>query len=303
LGLVSLISQKLSDIGYQVDTKIGLSNYKLDIAIVHPDDPSRYILGIECDEHFFLSTPSTKERDVTRQQFLEKKGWIIERVWSKNWWLDSGKEIRRIQDKIEELRKNNDGSVLKDKINKKDKLEYDRISEKVFDYQVLKKEENIIKRIKDRESSNVERKSSFRYDINLKQLNPKVIEKIIAKTVQAFMNAEGGTLFIGVDDDGNILGLLEDYKTLDKGNSDKFELKLRQSLENYLNDKIVNELIQIDFHTIEEREICELNIKKSPKPIILTAEGKQEFYVRIGNSSKPYSFNEFYEYSKRRFQI
>jgi len=77
----------------------------------------------------------------------------------------------------------------------------------------------------------------------------------------------------------------------------------RQSLENHLNDIIVNELIQIDFHNIDEHKICEINDKKSPKSIILNAEGKQEVYFRIGNSSKPYSFNEFYECCKRRFKI
>ena len=58
------------------------------------------------------------------------------------------------------------------------------------------------------ESSNIELTSSFRYDIKLKQPNPNVLEKIIAKTIAAFMNAEGDTLFIGVDDQGNIIGLI-----------------------------------------------------------------------------------------------
>jgi type I restriction enzyme R subunit len=175
------------------------------------------------------------------------------------------------------------------------------IIERVFDYKD-KEENSIYKKIKNREDSSIERKSSFRYDINLKQSNPKLLEKIIAKTIQAFMNGEGGTLFIGIDDDGKILGLKEDYKTLKKKNSDGFELELRQSLDKYLQDKIVNELIKISFYTVEECEICEIIVKSSPKPIILSDEGKQEFYVRIGNSSKPYSFRDFYEYSIRRFK-
>jgi predicted HTH transcriptional regulator len=175
------------------------------------------------------------------------------------------------------------------------------ILQRVFNYE-NKKEKTIIERINDRENSKIERKSSFRYDTKLKQPNPKLLEKIVAKTIQAFMNAEGGTLFVGVDDDGNILGLVEDYNTLKKKNSDGFEIELRQSLEKYLHDKLVNELVQINFHNVEEHEICEIIIKKSPKPIILSDEGKQEFYVRIGNSSKPYPFNEFYEYCNRRFK-
>jgi predicted HTH transcriptional regulator len=46
------------------------------------------------------------------------------------------------------------------------------------------------------------------------------------------MNSEGGTLFIGVYDQGNVIGLENDYKTLknERQNSDGFELELRQSV-------------------------------------------------------------------------
>jgi predicted HTH transcriptional regulator len=72
----------------------------------------------------------------------------------------------------------------------------------------------IMERIKERESSKVELKASFRYDMNNKKSNSKVLEKVIAKTIAAFMNAEGGTLFIGVDDESNPVGLQNDYETL-----------------------------------------------------------------------------------------
>lgn len=59
------------------------------------------------------------------------------------------------------------------------------------------------------------------------------------------MNAEGGTLFIGVDDEGNALGLQNDYETLkkEKQNSDEFEIELRQAVEKYTKNKIANEYI------------------------------------------------------------
>lgn len=201
-------------------------------------------------------------------------------------------------DAIVELSKNFlDILLSKKKYSQKQEL----ILKKIFQYED-KKEKNVETLIKDRENSSIERKSSFRFDTKLDRPNPKLLEKIIAKTVQAFMNGEGGILFIGVDDEGNVLGLEKDYQTLKKKNSDGFEIELRQSLEKNLNDKIVNELVEVNFHNIDKHEICEITVKKSPKPIILTDEGKQEFYVRIGNSSKPYSFNEFYEYCNRRFK-
>jgi predicted HTH transcriptional regulator len=44
-------------------------------------------------------------------------------------------------------------------------------------------------------------KPSFRYDIKLKQSNPKVLENVISKTIAAFMNSEGTTLVIGIEND------------------------------------------------------------------------------------------------------
>lgn len=71
------------------------------------------------------------------------------------------------------------------------------------------------------------------------------------------MNAEGGTLFIGVDDDGYVLGLQNDYETLkkEKQNSDEFEIELRQRVEKYTKNKIANEYIKLKFHDIEGKEI------------------------------------------------
>lgn len=156
-------------------------------------------------------------------------------------------------------------------------------------------------RLANREDGKTERKSTFKYDLRSGG-HSRTVEKAIAKTVAAFLNAEGGTLFIGVGDDGEILGLEKDYSLMKKGSSDSFERELRQSLDRYLNDAVVNECLRISFSSIESREICEVLIQPSPNPIVLRDEGKEEFYVRVGNSSKPYSFKDFHEYSKRRFK-
>jgi predicted HTH transcriptional regulator len=128
------------------------------------------------------------------------------------------------------------------------------------------------------------------------------LEKTIAKTISAFANAQGGTLFIGIDDEGNIMGLEDDYDTLKK-NSDGFELELRNSLEKYTKSKVANEYIILKFHEMEKKEICEIKIFPSSRPIFIYDEGsKEERYVRIGNSSKPYTSDEFYDYCIRRFR-
>jgi very-short-patch-repair endonuclease len=105
VSLENIIRSKLQECGYTVNTRVGNSSYTLDLAIVHPDNPAKYILGIECDGQAFLSSASTRERDITRQNFLENKGWKVERVWSRNWWRNSEEELNRIHERIEELRR------------------------------------------------------------------------------------------------------------------------------------------------------------------------------------------------------
>jgi very-short-patch-repair endonuclease len=83
-------------LGYQLDTQVGLSGYRIDLGIVDPAQPARYCLGIECDGAAFHSGRSVRERDLARQRFLEARGWRIARVWSRNWWLDPEGEVRRI---------------------------------------------------------------------------------------------------------------------------------------------------------------------------------------------------------------
>ncbi|WP_145413130.1 AAA domain-containing protein [Paenibacillus xylanexedens] len=97
------VDQQLRNLGYELTTQVGMSGYRIDMAVVHPNDSSRYILGIECDGAMYHSSPSARERDVYRQRYLESRGWIIERIWSRNWWKNPAYEIERIDQRIKEL--------------------------------------------------------------------------------------------------------------------------------------------------------------------------------------------------------
>ena len=103
--LETQVRQALEALGYQVESQVGFSGYRIDLAVVDPKDDSRYVIGIECDGATFHSARSARERDVGRQKFLEDRGWTIERVWSRNWWRDRQEEIARLQRRIGELSK------------------------------------------------------------------------------------------------------------------------------------------------------------------------------------------------------
>lgn len=98
-----LVHDKLEDMGYTVATQVGQSGYRIDLGIVDPRDNSKFILGVECDGAMFHSGKSVRERDVMRQKFLERRGWNIDRIWSRNWWRNPDREIQRIKEKVDSL--------------------------------------------------------------------------------------------------------------------------------------------------------------------------------------------------------
>lgn len=112
------VYKQLRNLGYEVTTQVGMSGYRIDMAIVHPDDSSRFILGLECDGAMYHSSTNAKERDVYRQSYLESRGWTIERIWSRNWWKNPVAEIERIDQRVKQLMKREEVSSL---IVKKDR--------------------------------------------------------------------------------------------------------------------------------------------------------------------------------------
>jgi very-short-patch-repair endonuclease len=93
----------LTKLGYPVKTQVGCKGYSIDLAIVHPKDKDKFIVGIECDGAKYHSSKSAKDRDIYRQKVLEDAGWTILRIWSKDWWRNEDNEIKRIDREIKKL--------------------------------------------------------------------------------------------------------------------------------------------------------------------------------------------------------
>ncbi len=159
-----------------------------------------------------------------------------------------------------------------------------------------KEEDEIKELILNGENETLETKSTLRFDLKEGIINKK-LEYVVAKTISAFLNTEGGTLIIGVDDDDNTLGLEKDIKTLTKQNVDGFELHLRQIIKKYLGDYF-EKYIRVTFPKVDDKEICQIQISKSGKPVFVTFEGNESFFVRNGNASIPKNRQEQSEYEK-----
>lgn len=159
--------------------------------------------------------------------------------------------------------------------------------------------------IKEGESDELELKGTLRWDLNEGVINKK-LEDVIVKTVAAFANAQGGTLLIGVGNDGQIVGLSHDYQTLNESGRDYFELHLRGLLNAQLGTAFVAGKVQVKFHEIEGADICQVDIAPSTEPLIITVKDKngqpvEKFYVRSGNSSPEMPLSEMSAYMKERF--
>ncbi|MFH1950950.1 MAG: DUF3320 domain-containing protein [Pseudomonadota bacterium] len=72
--------------GVIVRKQVGCAGFRVDLAVVDPDNAGRYLMGIECDGAKYHSSPVARDRDRLRQQILEKLGWRIHRIWSTDWY-------------------------------------------------------------------------------------------------------------------------------------------------------------------------------------------------------------------------
>jgi very-short-patch-repair endonuclease/Ni2+-binding GTPase involved in maturation of urease and hydrogenase len=93
-----MLSERLHDNGYVINTQVGIGGYSIDLAI---KKDGKYILGIECDGRTYHSSKSARERDYHRQKYLESRGWRIHRIWSTNWWNNPKSEINKICNIVE----------------------------------------------------------------------------------------------------------------------------------------------------------------------------------------------------------
>ena len=95
------IATELEDRGWTVHAKVGVSRFKIDLAVVHPDSPDRYLAGIELDGATYRSFPSAKDRDQIRQDIMEGLDWHLIRIWSMDYFIDAETTMNRVQEALE----------------------------------------------------------------------------------------------------------------------------------------------------------------------------------------------------------
>lgn len=98
-----VVAEGLRHRGWDVRTQIGVSKFRVDLGIVHPDAVGRFLAGVECDGASYHSLPSARDRDRVRHAILERLGWRLIRIWSTDYFLDPSRVLDATHRKLLEL--------------------------------------------------------------------------------------------------------------------------------------------------------------------------------------------------------
>ena len=151
------------------------------------------------------------------------------------------------------------------------------------------------------EGSYLEFKSSLRWDMVEQRIN-RSLETVILKTLAGFLNSHtGGTLLIGVADNGDVLGLEKDYQTLKKPNQDGFEQTLMTSIATHLGTDLC-QFVHVLFHVVDNKDVCRLIISPAPRPVFLEQNNTPKFFVRTGGGTRDLNIQEALDYVHSRWR-
>ncbi|MCG8550680.1 MAG: AAA domain-containing protein [Desulfobacterales bacterium] len=112
------VMDALKEEGFECVPQVGVAGFFIDLAVLDPGNPGRYLMGIECDGATYHSAKSVRDRDRLRQTILERLGWNIKRIWSTDWFKNPSGELQPI---IREL------NVLKSEIKEYKEFEINSI--------------------------------------------------------------------------------------------------------------------------------------------------------------------------------
>jgi hypothetical protein len=149
------------------------------------------------------------------------------------------------------------------------------------------------------ESEYVEFKSTARWDLFQGKVN-KTLGDTVAKSIAAFANHHGGSLLIGVGDDGEIVGLDFDCRTLKKPDADGFEQFIMTLVRERLGGHVCR-LVHLLFTDVEGREVCRVIVEPADGPVFFNDGMQTRLFVRTGNASRELDARETLKYVAARW--
>ena len=138
----------LDEKGYLIEKQVGIAGYRIDLALVDPDDNDRFLLAIECDGANYHSSRSARDRDRLRQDVLENLGWTFYRIWSWDWFYNQNDSKKRLIEAVEYAIKHKDDEKILEKeevifepeleVKTVEEIKEEQINKYVKDYEYFK---------------------------------------------------------------------------------------------------------------------------------------------------------------------
>ena len=170
-----------------------------------------------------------------------------------------------------------------------------------IDYLKNELEKDLPSIIRNGEGPYLEFKSTLRWDLAESRIN-RALENVVLKTLAGFLNSSvGGTLLIGVADNGELLGLDKDFQTLKRQDQDGFEQTLMTLISANLGADLCA-YVHVLFHVIDQKQICRLIVSPANRPVFLDAGNNPKFYVRTGGATRDLNIQEALSYVGERWR-
>lgn len=221
------------------------------------------------------------------EEFLNSEIYLLP-LELQNKTIDIMTKINNLKQKINNFEEN----VLHDPDSSSEiTLELNKLTESL---ETLSEEETLLSLIRSGETQHVEFKQTLSRNIITKQKD-KEMERMVLKTICGFMNTDGGKLFVGVQDTGEICGI---DKEMFANKNDDFLLHFK----NLLKDQIGVEffpLINYEIKNLLDKDVLVVDCKRSEEPVFL---GKESFYVRSNPATDELKGQEQHEYIKNHFK-
>lgn len=91
------VCRQIDRLGLEAVPQVGVAGFFIDIGVRRREGDRSFVLGIECDGATYHSARSARDRDRLREEIIRSRGWQIHRIWSTDWFLDQGSEVRRLE--------------------------------------------------------------------------------------------------------------------------------------------------------------------------------------------------------------
>ena len=146
----------------------------------------------------------------------------------------------------------------------------------------------------------LEFKSSFRWDLEQDRVN-RTLETVVLKTLAGYLNSStGGTLLIGIADNGKILGLEKDYQSLKRQDQDGYEQAIITAISTQLGADLC-QFVKFLFHVVDGKHVCRLIVLASPRPVFFNQGKTPKFYLRTGGGTRDLNIQEAVEFIAHRW--